>query len=233
MSKYEMRVATPMERMYMYANSKSIQAVTGFVGYLRGYFTNEGKTFYSDWTDGHWRCLNDKTFKTQFDAFMRHLIERGPLAGLAAMETFCCNHREAAFEGNYTTEYAFRVEIGDFVHLIRFIPVRGDNTVYIHSYSKLYLDMHLRRAEEGVALLSLTEKGRYRVPDGGKVKFTWSDGSSKEATCRVVDFIKVQFNDKEDAVFDINDLKRQLQENGVSVDPVTPPVDIMKEVAKA
>ena len=109
MMKFQITSMTPEERLYAYSQSSQIEGQTGCIGYLRGDF-GAGQEFYTSWFDRR-KEYKDGEFKAEFDEVVNALREKdGLLCSRASMNRFCCQHPEAEFEGNYCTEYGFKVQ---------------------------------------------------------------------------------------------------------------------------
>ena len=56
---FEIKSMQPEERLYVYQQSRQLQAQTGSIGYLRGDFGKSGTEFYTSWQDHikTFRCL--------------------------------------------------------------------------------------------------------------------------------------------------------------------------------
>ena len=125
------------ERKYTYAQSHQLSMQTGSIGYLRGDFGSDGKEFYTSWFNTAESRKID-AFKTELDEAINALRfeERfGPLlADRRHMQDYARGHSDSAFEGNYTTEYGFRVDTENYAYLLRSNPTNGENNLYCHCY---------------------------------------------------------------------------------------------------
>ncbi|MFR2659815.1 MAG: hypothetical protein ACLS9N_09855, partial [[Clostridium] leptum] len=118
MMKFQITSMTPEERLYAYSQSSQIEGQTGCIGYLRGDF-GAGQEFYTSWFDRR-KEYKDGEFKAEFDEVVNALREKdGLLCSRASMNRFCCQHPEAEFEGNYCTEYGFKVQTSQHTYMLR------------------------------------------------------------------------------------------------------------------
>jgi hypothetical protein len=92
---------------------------------LRGDFGAGGYDFYTTWDDHNTRLKTD-AFKTELDGVINSLRSR-----IRAAERPLCHgelvkqrYPESAFDGNYATEYGFRVDTQEHAYLIRCNPVK-------------------------------------------------------------------------------------------------------------
>lgn len=117
MMKFQITSMTPEERLYAYSQSSQIEGQTGCIGYLRGDF-GAGQEFYTSWFDRR-KEYKDGEFKAEFDEVVNALREKdGLLCSRASMNRFCCQHPEAEFEGNYCTEYGFKVQTSQHTYTV-------------------------------------------------------------------------------------------------------------------
>ena len=145
------RPMTPQERLYSYSQSQQITMQTGTIGYLRGDFDSSGNEFHSTWFDEVESRKSDE-FKAEFqeviDALRFDEQYGGLLASRSAMQKCGRSQPESAFEGNYTTEYGFRIDTKQFAYLLRCIPVKGDYNFYCWCFEAKWLDRHIKQAEK-------------------------------------------------------------------------------------
>ena len=88
----------------------------------------------------------------------------------------------SAFEGNYTTEYGFRIDTGKFAYLLRCIPVKGDYNFYCWCFEAKWLDRHMKQAEKGIRFIDPHYKELYRIPDGDPIRIQYQDGTHSDRT---------------------------------------------------
>ena len=150
--KIDMNALSALERRFTYRVETDIEKAAGLIGHLRGYFTDGSKFFWSDWTPHVWDLdKNDDVFKENFcsvvDACRFDAEQEGMLKDFISLKNFCKHHREFEAQGNYCSEYYFRVENGDYVYLFRLNPTKGDNQLYIHCYLKDMFNAYLQSQE--------------------------------------------------------------------------------------
>ena len=152
MMEFPITSMTPEERLYAYSQSSKIERQTGCIGYLRGDF-GAGKEFYTSWFDRR-KEYKDGEFKAEFDEVVNALREKdGLLCSRASMNRFCCQHPEAEFEGNYCTEYGFKVQTPQHTYMLRCNPNYGDYNFYLYAYVSRFLEHHMEKAKQGFKLL--------------------------------------------------------------------------------
>ena len=183
----EIRVLTQPEQKYTYAQSMQLEGQTGCIGHLRGDFGGSGNEFYTAWSDTKEQWKTDE-FKAELDDVINALREdKGLLHSRRDMAAFVRANPDAAFMGNYCTEYAFRVDTDKHAFLLRCNPTKGDYNFYCYCYVKEWLDKHISRAEKGIRFIDPHYKELFRIPDGGKITITYDWGEKAEKTCRFID----------------------------------------------
>ena len=149
--KFQITSITPEERLYAYSQSSQIEGQTGCIGYLRGDF-GAGQEFYTSWFDQRKEYKGDE-FKEEFDEVVNTLREKdGLLCSRESMNRFCCQHPEAEFEGNYCTEYGFRVKTPQHTYMLRCNLNQGDYNFYLYAYVARFLEHHIAKAQEGMGI---------------------------------------------------------------------------------
>lgn len=127
------RPMTPQERNYSYTQSQQLIMQTGCIGHLRADFGSNGNGFYSTWDD-HRGDLKNDAFKAEFDDVINGLRENASYGGIlksrSAMSAYCYAHPDSGFDGNYTTEYGFRVDTNHYSYMLRLNPNKGDYNLY-------------------------------------------------------------------------------------------------------
>lgn len=186
----EFRPATGQERMYTYAQSQELTMKTGSIGYLRGDFGSSGKQFYTTWFDrvAAWKT---QPFKDELDLVINTLRDdpayHGILTGRSEMVSYCATQPDSVMEGNYTTEYAFRVSTAEYIYLMRLNPTRGDYNFYVCCYQKKWLDRHLQASGKGIRFITPHYKEKFRIPDGDRIRMIRSDRTQVDRTVRFID----------------------------------------------
>ena len=163
----EIRALTQSEQKYTYAQSMQLEGQTGCIGHLRGDFGGSGNEFHTDWSDTREQWKTDE-FKSGLDDVINALREdKGLLHSRRDMSSAARQSPDAAFMGNYCTEYGFRVDIDKHAFLLRCNPTKGDYNFYCYCYVKEWLDRHISRAEQGIRFIDPHYKELFRIPDGG------------------------------------------------------------------
>ncbi len=214
------RPMTTQERLYAYAQSQQITMQTGAIGYLRGDFDSSGNEFHSTWFDEVESRKTDE-FKAEFqeviDALRFDEQYGGLLASRSAMQKYGRNQSDSAFEGNYTTEYGFRINTKQFAYLLRCIPVKGDYNFYCWCFEAKWLDRHLKQAEKGIRFITPDYKELFRIPDGDKIRINQPDGTHFDRTCRYIDECHLEVGS---GLYHICQLAELMERNGNTVIPL-------------
>lgn len=193
---------------------------TGAIGYLRGDFDSSGNEFYSTWFDEVESRKTDE-FKAEFqeviDALRFDEQYGGLLASRIAMQKYGRNQPDSAFEGNYTTEYGFRIDTKQFAYLLRCIPVKGDYNFYCWCFEAKWLDRHLKQAEKGIRFITPDYKELFRIPDGDKIRITQPDGTHIDRTCRYIDEYHLEVGS---GLYHICQLAEMMERNGNATIPL-------------
>lgn len=211
----ERLICNRMERLYLYKNSTQICAQTGFQGYLRGYFNKCGETYFDTYFPH--KTPADEGFFEALQKVMDTLRE-GILKSFRAMKDFCSGDGfDSRFYGNWTEEFAFRIDHKGFAFLFRLIPMPGDYHVYIHCYHADWLDQHMNQAEHGIRFIDSSYQEKFRLEDGGRIRITTLDGNVKERICRFIDDYHVEIGDY---LYHICEYGEMCETSGTKVDPV-------------
>ena len=213
----EIRALTEAERQYTYSQSMQIQGQTECIGYLRGDF-GTGKEFYTTWNDC---CKQWKTdeFKAEFDDVINTLRseEYGLLQNRSAMRHYVSQNAESAIEGNYCTEYGFRVDTEKHAYLFRCNPIQGDYNFYCYCYVSEWLDRHMKQAEQGIRFIDSHYTVLFRIPDGGKIVVTDQAGKKNEQICRFIDEYHTEIGGH---LYHICQFAEIMERNGSTYEPV-------------
>lgn len=214
------RPMTTQEQLYAYAQSQQITMQTGAIGYLRGDFDSSGNEFHSTWFDEVESRKTDE-FKAEFQEVIDTLrFDKqygGLLASRSAMQKYGRNQPDSAFEGNYTTEYGFRIDTKQFAYLLRCIPVKGDYNFYCWCFEAKWLDRHLKQAEKGIRFITSDYKELFRIPDGDKIRITQPDGTHIDRTCRYIDECHLEVGS---GLYHICQLAELMERNGNTAIPL-------------
>lgn len=214
----EIRPITQAERKYTYAQSTQLRGQTGSIGYLRGDFDRTGNGFYTTWNE-HRKDLKTDEFKAEFDTVINALRsgKYGLLQNRSAMRGYAKKHPDSAFQGNYCTEYGFRIDTEKHCYLIRCNPTPGDYNFYCFSYKKDWLDKHIEKADKGIRFINSNYKELFRIPDGDKIAVTASWGEKNEHTCRYIDDYHTEIDND---IYHICEFAERMERNGASYEPI-------------
>ena len=212
----EVRALTQSEQKYTYAQSMQLEGQTGCIGHLRGDFAPSGYGFYTSWTDTREQWKTDE-FKAGLDDVINALREdKGLLHSRRDMSSAARQSPDAAFMGNYCTEYGFRVDIDKHAFLLRCNPTKGDYNFYCYCYVKEWLDRHISRAEQGIRFIDPHYKELFRIPDGGKIIITYDWGEKAEKSCRFIDEYHTEVGSN---LYHICEFAERMERNGHSCEP--------------
>ena len=210
---------TPEERLYAYSQSSQIEGQTGCIGYLRGDF-GAGKEFYTSWFDRR-KEYKDGEFKAEFDEVVNALREKdGLLCSRDSMNRFCCQHPEAEFEGNYCTEYGFRVQTPQHTYMLRCNLNYGDYNFYLYAYVARFLEHHMEKAKEGIRFMASSGRELFRIPDGDHIRIQRSEGSHVDRSCRYIDECHVEIGGGWNSLYHVFQFAEVMERNGSTVIPL-------------
>ena len=136
------------------------------------------------------------------------------------MARICHDHADAGFDGNYCREYGFRINTQQYSYLLRCHTDPGDYNFYLFAYVTEHLGRHMENAWRGIRFITPDYKELFRIPDGDKVRITWSDGERIEHTCRYIDDCHLELGRGMDGIRHICQLAEQLRQNGGTVIPL-------------
>lgn len=181
---------SPNERKYTYAQSQQLIMQTGLIGYLRGDFGKSGEQFYFTWFDEVATRKTD-TFRKELDEVINALRSDDAFGGLLhsrqAMDAYGHGQPDSAFQGNYCTEYGFRMDTGLYSYLLQCNPTQGDYNFYCWCYETALLNRHLSNAKEGIRFIDPQYREKFRICDGDQIRITALDGTYEDKTCRYID----------------------------------------------
>lgn len=190
------RPLTEAEQKYTYKQSTQLSGQTGSIGYLRGDFGKHGNEFYTSWFGRSTQWETD-AFKSELDEIITALRsdEYGLLKDSAHMNHYGHAHDDSIFEGNYCTEFGFRVDTEKHSYLLRCNPTKGDYNFTCHCYIRQYLDRHMTKAEKGVRFITPHYREIFRIPDGDKILIQYPDGEIRRRSVRYIDEYHAQIGD--------------------------------------
>lgn len=210
------------EQMYSYSQSTQLEGQTGCIGHLRGDFGN-GQEFYTTWDD-HRAQLKTDEFKAEFDAVVNVLRAEdgcGLFVSRSAMGKFCAQHPEAGFDGNYCTEYGFKLKTAQHTYMLRCNLNRGDYNFYLYAYVSSFLEQHMERAKQGIRFITPDYKELFRIPDGDKIRIFTGGGETRDRICRFIDETHFETSgDYADALYHICEFAERLERSHGSVIPL-------------
>lgn len=223
------RIMNPAERKYTFRQSQQISMQTGLIGYLRADLGSTGKEFYSTWNDFR-KDLKTDDFKKEFDLVINtYRFEDGEfLSGRSAMAKFCYEHPESSYEDdrNY---YGVRVDTKQYSYLMRLNPNRGEYNLYCYCYKRDWLDKHLESAERGIRFIDPHYKEQFRIPDGEKIRITFSDGKTEDRICRYIDDYHLEVGSN---LYHICEFAELMEQCGNKVEPVGQTMQASKNKTK-
>lgn len=215
----DIRPITVAERKYTYSQSMQLEGQTGCIGHLRGDFDSSGNGFYTTWNDHRPQWKTDE-FKTELDEVINILREdKGLLHNRRDMSVFARQSPDSAFQGNYCTEYGFRVNTEKYAYLIRCNPTKGDYNFYCYCYVKEWLDRHISNAEKGIRFIDPNYRELFRIPDGGRIILTTAWGEKSEHACRYIDEYHTEVGNN---LFHICEFAERMEKNGATYEPKPP-----------
>ena len=223
-------ICNSMERLYLYKNSTQINAQTGYQGYLRGDFEkNNTNLFHHRFSPA--RSSVDQEFADALQEVMEEL-HKGILESFDTMKAFCRGDgRASKFAGNWTAEYAFRIDNKDYAFLFRLIPAMGDYHIYCFCYRADWLDQHMKKAESGIRFIDPNYTELFRMEDGGKIFVKHPKiseailGNVEKKVCRYCDDYHVEINGN---LYHICELAEHYQQAGITVEPAEGKMEIPK-----
>ena len=138
------RPVEPEEIPFSYTQSQNDNIESGCIGFLRGDFDTSGKGFYTTWEDKV-KFLKTDDFKKEFDDVINSLrFGYGELLkDRSSLSVYCRSNPEGAIEGNYTTEYGFRVDTDNHSYILRCNETKGDYNFYVYAYDRVTFEKHL------------------------------------------------------------------------------------------
>lgn len=213
----EIRPLTREEQKYTYSQSMQLQGQTGSIGYLRGDFDKSGYGFFSNFTD-HRKQYKTDEFRAEIDVVVNALRSEkyGLLQNRSEMKRFAKQYPNSAFQGNYTTEFGFRVDTKNHAYLLRCNPSQGDYNFYCYCYVSKWLDKHMENAKRGIRFIDPNYKELFYIPDGGKIVITNGLDEKMERTCRYINEYHVEIGNY---LYHICEFAERMKQNGSSYEP--------------
>lgn len=215
----EIRPLTAEETLYAYDQSRQIAMMTGYVGYLRGDFGRSGTEFWTNWED---RPGDEKTdeFKAEFDDVINALRSDEQYGGLLkdriAMGAYCRAHSEGGSQ-NELREFGFRVDTAQHSYIMRVNASANNYNFYIFCYHKVWLDFHIKQADQGIRFISPDFRERFRLRDGDKVRIITSVGESFDCVARYINDYHVEIGS---TLYHICEFAEKMKRDGNTVIPL-------------
>ena len=213
----DIRVMTPDEQRYTYAQSQQLRGQTGSIGHLRGDFGTNGAGFYTSWFD-HQPDLKTTRFRYDLDAVITELRTEhlGLLQSRNAMLNYVGQQPDSRMGSDRSSQFGFRVDTEKYAFLFRCNPARGDYNFYCFCYVKEWLDHHIQEASRGIRFIDPNYKELFRIPDGGQIIVTSAGGTRMTKTCRYIDETHVEVSGE---LFHICEYAERLQNAGAVCEP--------------
>ena len=211
------------ERPYCYTQSPQLRSQTGCIGYLRAYMDTAESGFYSSW-NGFRDSLNTDEFRGDLERVLGKLrdgTEDAFLSNRMALGRYCWAHMSAAL--NDRNDFAFRVDTERYVYMMRVTPERGEYNLYCYCYDRESLDCHLKEAERGIRFIDTGYRDLFKVPDGGKIVITYSDGERCERVCRFIDSTHFEMGTGALSIYHICEFAERMEASGAKVEPYREP----------
>lgn len=219
---FDMRPTTAAENLYTYSQSQQISGQTGCIGYLRADMDTDGNGFFSTWF-GVRDDLKTDEFKQELDEVINALRTGkeydGVLRSRSSLAQYCHGHRQAQMEDG-EERYGFRIDTEKHSYLLRLTPTAGEYNLYCYCYKKDWLDQHMREAAHGIRFIDSSYHDKFRLPDGGKIRITTSDGKQREYTCRFIDPYHLEVGSGAFSLYHICEFAERMERNGSTVEPL-------------
>lgn len=227
------RPATPVEAKYSYTQSVQLQGQTGCVGHLRADMDSNGEGFFSTWDD-HRGYLKTDAFKAEFDQVINR-FRFGPgdengirkeddecfLKNRTALAKYCWSQPSARMDTEQEY-YGFRADTDSYTYMMRVTPVKGEYNLYCYCYRRDWLEQHMRNAKKGIRFVTVDYDELFRLPDGGKIRISYPDGTSRTAVCRYITDYHVEVSSiPEYNLYHIIEFSERMASIGAVVEPVS------------
>lgn len=212
----ELREMIPAEQKYTYRQSHQLDAQTGCIGYLRGYFGSTGKEFYSSWFD-NMAYLKTPEFQAELDQVINALREDSQYGILADRSSLSNVFHQSTTPKFGRDESGFRVNTQDYTYLLRLNPSPDDYNFCVYCYRRDYLDRNMRNAEYGIRFITPSYKEKFRIADGDSIRMTFPSGKTQDKPCRFVDETHLEVGNN---LYHICEFAELAQRVGVQVIPL-------------
>ncbi|MBQ9227604.1 MAG: hypothetical protein IJ168_02130 [Eubacterium sp.] len=220
MADYIFKPLTGAEVLYAYRQPQDIASRTMFYGYYHGDFGRSGNEYHSMWEGNSSERMSD-TVRADVEALMDALESdtslRRPFHSRNAMRNFCSYWRHAQIEGNFGSEYAFRVDTDKNTYIIRMEPyLQGDYDYYVFAYDRECFNRHLHNAEKGIRFIDSRYTPLFEIADGDSIRITYSTGEHNPLVCRFIDEYHTYIGNR---VYHICQFAENMERNGNTVIP--------------
>ncbi len=219
---FDMRPTTSAENLYAYSQSQQITGQTGCIGYLRADMDIDGNGFFSTWFDKRSDLKTDE-FKQELDEIINTLRTDNKYEGLlrsrSSLTRYCRRHLQARMEDG-EEKYGFRIDTKRHSYLLRLTRAAGDYNLYCYCYKKDWLNQHMREAARGIRFIDSDYHDKFRLPDGGKIRITGSDGTQRDYTCRFIDPYHLEVGSGAFSLYHICEFAERMERNGSIVEPL-------------
>lgn len=191
------RPVTPIERLHCYDQSKTLQAVTAFIG-----------VFYADFgcDDGEYRSHfanfagREKTnhFSQDLEKTIQMMQESSEygcfLSGPQQMQNFCMKYPEARIHDSYV--YAFRLDTEHYSYLIQLTlyPEKAAQeksgwlaSCTMYCYMRSVFEQHIEKAKKGIRFITPSYEEMFRIEDGDSILYTLKGKEPVQTQCRYID----------------------------------------------
>lgn len=211
-----MRATTQEEQKYLYTQSVQLQGQTGYIGYLKGDFGDDGKQFHSEWFDTS-KQLKTEEFLKVFDRVIGTLREKGnPVSSRKFMMDFIQVHSDSALKKHKSKVYGFRIDTKKYSFLLRLNHPVTDYNFYCQCYVKEFLDRHMEEARKGIRFITSNYEELFPIADGDRIVVTVTTGERSEYICRYIDEYHVEVGKD---LYHICEFAELLEKTGASCKP--------------
>ena len=213
----QIRALMEQERKYTYTQGSQLLGQTGCIGHLRGDFGRNGTGFFTSWND-HCGIYKTEEFKKELDNVINTLrFEKGGLLeNRFSMVNYASRCPESVFDGNYCSEYGFRVDSGSHSFLLRCNANQGDYNFYCYCYVSEWLDKHIKNAEKGIRFIDEHYGELFKIADGEKIVITDDRGKKEERVCRFIDEYHTEIGGQ---LYHICQFAELMKRNGSTYEP--------------
>ena len=193
MSNYTARPITMEEEKYVFPKSSEIMAKSGFMGSARMNFGKDGEAN----TNYRWEPFGRSKQTEEFTLEVADVLNSLSLQseeinspvnseGKSFNEKF--GNAEIGHKMTEETQYVgLRVDSDKYSYLMCINPTRCWHNVYCYCYEKQWLDKQISKAHKGIRFVDNEYDTKFRIPDGGQITITASDGNKSLYTCRYID----------------------------------------------